>query len=325
MPHAMNPTLTIRLARPDDRGMLLGFIEETGFEPRDADTWDGLRMLAMTAWEGEKLVGAIPLEPRQLQVAPGTVLLSMHETVVAVRPEYRGRGVGTQLQQAVFDQAGDAALVTAFCGEPDSRAYGWYIQNGFLPAMRIDSWFWDEPREAGEAEFQALDPLAPGVDWNAIESLRQASTESIGGIVSRQQRTLRMWLPIHPYHGKYTFRLLTLGGDVSSPQAFALLGIGAMDSQTTRVDVLEFCMPPAQWDRSSLLLRAIGFFAAINGYKPVRWPISQNDPLTRIAKSSGMEVRGTFDMLARALSPAGQYALDPRYTATWRYAGIDYA
>src|SRR2546421_690610 len=109
----MIPPLTIRPAQDADRDMLLGFIEEMGFNPRDAATWDGLQMQAMTAWQGDKLIGAIPLEPRPLQAAPGTVVPSIHETVVAIRPEFRGSGIGTKLQQAIFDAPpNNAALVT---------------------------------------------------------------------------------------------------------------------------------------------------------------------------------------------------------------------
>src|SRR5688500_5707215 len=93
--------VTIRHAQKEDREPVLDFIRAMGFNPRDAVTWDGLHMTAVTAWAGSELVGAIPLEARPFQLAPGTVVTTLHQTAVAVHPDYRGRGVGSQLQAAL--------------------------------------------------------------------------------------------------------------------------------------------------------------------------------------------------------------------------------
>src|SRR3954470_19961683 len=101
MPQRPTHKLQIRLARPDDRDRILDFIHQMGFNPRDTVTWDTLQMTAMTAWTGDELIGAIPLEPRPLQLAPGNVVTTLHQTAVAVHPDYRGKGIGTRLQRAL--------------------------------------------------------------------------------------------------------------------------------------------------------------------------------------------------------------------------------
>src|SRR5205814_5271480 len=127
---------TVRRSTPVDRDAILAFIARMGFNPRDAVTWDGLNMWSMTAWHDDRLVGAISVEPRLLKISATQSVRALHETVVAVDPEFRSGGLGTRLQQALFEQAaGEAECVTVFREDPTSPAYRWYLKNGFTRAM----------------------------------------------------------------------------------------------------------------------------------------------------------------------------------------------
>src|SRR4051794_27045856 len=105
----------IRLARADERGQILQFVQAMGFNPRDEVTWDGLGMLAISAWRAGEPIGAIPIELRPLRVTTGRTLQCAHETVVAVHPQHRSRGIGSAMQAALFDALrGRAQLVGVF-------------------------------------------------------------------------------------------------------------------------------------------------------------------------------------------------------------------
>lgn len=315
--------MIIRPSQPADRDAILAFIAEMGFNPRDAATWNGLNMRAMTAWDGATLVAAIPLEPRLLRTHNGTCVHAVHETVVATRPEYRGKGLGSALQQALLDAAPDAAqLATVFREDPASPAYRWYLTNGFTPVVHVDSWFNDNPRDTG-ASVESFPDGVPEKDGD-IEWLRRNSSGQSGGLIDRQQRPLSRWLPVHPYRSRYQFHcVMTRTAD--RVVGFALLGVGTLHSQTTRADILDFCTLDSSTDLAQPLLDAVCSLAAQNGWTPVRWSLASSDPLTQLAIARAWESRWSFDMLARPLRPEAQPLLAPNAVARWRFAGIDYA
>lgn len=302
--------MIIRPSQPADRDRILRFIEEMGFNPRDARTWDGLRMCAMTAWEGDELIGALPLEPRVIQSEEGPIE-TVHETVVAVRPESRNRGIGSALQEALFDSPpGGAMLASVFREDPNSPAYRWYIRNGFVPAMRIESWFKGEPRSSDERmEREVWECSDPRIDWQCVEESWDRMMGAAGGVISRRQRPLRKWLEVHPYLRRYQFLIL-----IAPSVGYALLGVGKMHSETTRVDVLELCGAEPSW-----ILKCVEQFAARNNHHPIRWPLAKSDPLREVAQAQKMTSGWSFDMLVRPLNGAR-----PK-TDKWRYAGTDYA
>ena len=106
----------IRFSGPGDRDALLQFIRDMGFNARDAATWDQLGMCAATAWRSGTLVGAIPLEPRWLQIDPGVVVPTVHVTTTAVAPELRGQGTGSRLQAAILEHPPNGGGCPGFSG-----------------------------------------------------------------------------------------------------------------------------------------------------------------------------------------------------------------
>jgi GNAT superfamily N-acetyltransferase len=302
--YAMTSEPIIRLSTADDRDAILAFIAKSGFNPRDAITWDGLKMMAMTAWQDDRLIGAIPFEPRQLRIAADLTVPTIHETTVAIGPDHRGGGLGSRMQSAIFEQRpSNSELVTVFREDPASPAYRWYLKNGFSAVMKIHSWFCDRPIADGLLPrfWMFSDPLAP---WSAFGHQNP---------VGRVDRDLKSWLAMHPYRKRYRFWIIA---DESG--AAALLGVGTMHSQTERADVLEWTAPDGS--SAEQLLQAICNVAVMKDWRPVRVPLAENDPRTELLKARCWESRWSFDMLARSLS-ANFTEAKP---VDWRYAGIDY-
>ncbi len=300
---------SIRLSAPGDREKILAFVKQSGFNPRDAHTWDGLGMFAMTAWEGEKLVGAIPLEPRTIVLGPGRKANALHQTVVAIAEAHRGAGLGSRMQNEIPCVARpDVEMLSVFREEPASRAYRWYTRNGFSPKMHIDSWFCDEPKgEIADVKFTKAAELTAA---DELSDLWKEQFQGAAGLIDRDSRPLSAWLMIHPYRGLYEFWLARTGG------AYALLGVGTMHSETKRIDVLEFVSDNKS---SEKLLRAVAGWASKEGLCPVRWPLASEDAFVPLAQALGFERRWGFDMMVKLLDglvlPADN----------WRYSGIDYA
>jgi hypothetical protein len=283
-------------------------------------------MCAVTAWDKSQLVGAIPMEPRNLQIAPGLIVPSIHQTAVAVRPDHRGMGLGSRMQ-ALLDkyQPNDAVIATVFRNDESSGAYQWYRQNGFFPAMHIDSWLITHPETiASKEDIHLLDLSKDHIDWHAIEALWHYTLGTrTGGFVDRTDRPLRGWLPVHPYRKRYEFALVVRQDVNRDLCAYALIGTGTLRSDTERLDILEFC---AIGSEEEPLLCDIAAYASRKGCTPLRWALADQDPNCAVAKRTGLKPGWNFDMLVRPLQARDIGTTIPQVgqPSVWRYQSIDF-
>jgi len=308
--------IELRMSRPGDADAILAFIAAMGFTPRDRVTWDGLGMIAPLATRGTEIVGAIPIELRPVKIAPNLAVQWAHQTCVAVHPDLRGDGVGTRLQALLRSSLPDGTqMMGVYREDPDSPAYKWYLRNGFRKAMTIVSW----TTEISETKIDS--PLIPSPPpegetpgatregTRVAHAWRRARTD--GCFVDQSQRALHKWLDVHPYRLRYRFEII--GND----DAYALLGIGALHSNSNRADVLDFVAD--ETSAENLLDRCI-VRARELGASPLRWAMVERDPNVRLARSRGMSPGWTFDLLIHETTPG--LHVD---ASNWRYASIDFA
>ncbi len=159
------------------------------------------------------------------------------------------------MQQAIADQRpAGAQLVTVFREEPQSPAYRWYLKNGFFKAIQIYAWFCDEPGTiVGDDLPRTWKVGEASIPWNEVErAWTHHPVSQSAGRVDRTSRGLKDWLTVHPYRHRYSFRILA-----DAPGNFALLGVGALHSDTIRADVLELMPSDAHPSTIESLLRAI--------------------------------------------------------------------
>ncbi|MGZ0026337.1 N-acetyltransferase family protein [Stenotrophomonas sp. S4] len=134
----------LRDARPDDAAAcidLRGRTRENAFSAAQlaelgitVDSWAaGIAhgdSIGRVAWEGERMVGYCFADRDS-----GEVL------VLALLPEYEGRGIGRQLLQEVVSltrDAGHRRLFLACSADPRSRSHGFYRRLGWRPTGEID-------------------------------------------------------------------------------------------------------------------------------------------------------------------------------------------
>lgn len=134
----------VRDARPEDAAAcidLRGRTRENAFSAAQlaalgitAQTWaegiSGGDFIGRVAWDGERVAGYCFADHDS-----GEVL------VLALLPDYEGRGIGRQLLQEVVSltrDAGHQRLFLACSADPRSRSHGFYRRLGWRPTGAID-------------------------------------------------------------------------------------------------------------------------------------------------------------------------------------------
>ncbi len=125
---------------PDEIEQMLS-IRNAIFPPISAEDWRRFpsNTASMAFLDGIP-IGAIPLDRREFQVAPGRVINTAFEHAVGTRADFRSRGVGTAMIEAAREfLQGRAEALMVYRGAERSPGYRFYERSGHrdLVYMRI--------------------------------------------------------------------------------------------------------------------------------------------------------------------------------------------
>ena len=140
--------LTCREYRSEDIEDLLR-IRNAIFPPLTVEQWRATEpeMTGSLAYLGDEVVGAIPLEQRDFQVAPGTVIRTAFENAVGTREDMRSRGVGSAMITAAREFLADRCdMLMVYRGGERTNGYNFYVKSGHRDLIYLRTATW-QPRE----------------------------------------------------------------------------------------------------------------------------------------------------------------------------------
>ncbi len=178
--------LVCREYRPEDVHDLLG-IRNAIFPPLTAEQWRS-REPAMTAslayLDGEP-VGAIPLDQRPFQAAPGAVIRTVFENAVGTREDMRSKGIGSAMIAAAREFLADRVdMLMVYRGAERSNGYNFYIKSGHRDLIYIRQAVWQPDAGSGEAAVLGLDDLY--AEEEAVYAAHLATYGGYGGFPPRR-------------------------------------------------------------------------------------------------------------------------------------------
>ena len=145
--------MTYREYRPDDAEDLLS-IRNAIFPPLSLEQWRDCEPsnTAVMAYRGDEPVGAIPMEFRPFQVAPGTVIDTIFEHAVGTREDMRSKGIGSGMIDAAREFLTDRAeAMMVYRGAERSAGYRFYEKTGHVDLIYLRTATW-EPEKADETD-----------------------------------------------------------------------------------------------------------------------------------------------------------------------------
>ena len=132
---------------PEDTADVLEVRNPT-FGPLSEEDWDRYcpGMTAGMAYLDGEVVGAIPLDQRDFLLAPHLSVPVAFENCVAVKEEYRSRGIGTAIIAAAREFMADRCdLLMVYRGGERSTGYRFYHKTGHRDLLYLAEVRWDPP------------------------------------------------------------------------------------------------------------------------------------------------------------------------------------
>lgn len=181
--------ITFREYTPDDAEDLLE-IRNAIFPPLTVQQWRKTEHenTASMAYEGDEVVGAIPLEYRTFKLAPGCDISVCFEHAVGTREDMRGRGIGSGMIQKAREFLQDhCEMLLVYRGAERSIGYNFYVKSGHVDLIYMRGGTWDPnespPSASDNCSAGDLDDLL--AQSEDIHPVYQAMYGDIGGFPPR--------------------------------------------------------------------------------------------------------------------------------------------
>lgn len=286
---------------------VLSLIRGSDSTNRSSETWNANGMTAVTAFDGGRLIGALPLERRAFSLGDGRFMDILWISAAHVLPEYRGRGIGTAMDGKIDEYfMPERKAVFVYRGDETSLAYKWYAKLGYREVLPILSFKKDVARpQTGTGGGRLL--LETEEDFRKWEGrLHSCFNRNAGLCGGFPKRPPWFWSDKFRHHYykefyRYGIMALTRGEEVS---AYAFIGETSLRDDVPRIDILELICPEDGGAGDELLGAVMGV-AFTRALKEVRIQVSSQEPLLKRVREAGFTSRMRFSMMARIADPAG--------------------
>jgi len=312
--------MQIRPYSPELLSQALELSKRSDSTPRTAETWGGNQLKAVLAFQDDKPIGIIPLEPRIFKVSASRYVNALWVSGAHVDEPYRSGGIGTAMDAGIAKFYPDADAIFAYRQDETSRAYQWYIKRGYQPLCSILSF----KKEAAKA--------VTNISYHIYETQKDMESQgkSLLGLFEKTaghsggypKRTVSFWAhtrEFHYYKNFYKYFLLTIEeqGDLC---AYAFVGETSIRDGIKRLDILEL-ISPLEDQILQKVFDAVFDLARKAKLQQVRIQCAQTDPLINQVKAMGFTLRWQTNILGKALKPA---AVNEKAAREWKYFQIDY-
>ncbi|HCU37505.1 MAG TPA: hypothetical protein DGT21_19360 [Armatimonadetes bacterium] len=277
---------TFREYTPADADDLLS-IRNAIFPPLTLDRWREAEEAntASLAYLGDEIVGAIPMEFRDIQLAPGAVASTIFEHAVGTREDMRSKGIGGGMIDAAREFLRDRVeVMMVYRGAERSPGYKFYEKTGHVDLLYLRTCTWEPAAgPGGNCATGGLDEFL--ADAEAVASVFAGMFAGHGGFPYRtgpeywpmaMARSIYHVLPQQTHYIRYPRT-----GDL---QGYIMVGERTGERADQPLQVLDVAATgPGSLEEC---LKALANLAADLG-KPVTWMLSSEHPCLQAAIETG--------------------------------------
>ncbi|MEN6302320.1 MAG: GNAT family N-acetyltransferase, partial [Armatimonadia bacterium] len=199
--------LVCREAAPADVSDILT-VRNAIFPPLSEEQWHRTEpaMTCSLAYMDGEPVGAIPLDQRDFQVAPGAVVTTAFENAVGTREDMRSKGIGAAMICAAKDFLADRCdMLMVYRGGERTNGYNFYVKSGHRDLIYLRTALWQPGETSSPGAVLPVEDLHNEED--AVYNAFHATYAAYGGFPPR-------------YPGYWRFALSRMIYDVLPQETF---------------------------------------------------------------------------------------------------------
>ena len=293
--------MKIRTYVSSDLSNMQALTERSQGTNRTRLTWEGNRMMGGVAYNEDKLVGAIPLEPREFSLGLEKTIPILWVTGAHVDSEFRRQGLGRKIYNKITESYyPEYDGVFVYRGEENSLAYKWYIQLGFQVLLPIISY---KIAVRQSKNVPMYDCIVFDESHNNIKLYNSFQTNfgEFGGSMCRHQQYLFDRINTHFYQDSYQYYVLSIINK-SRIKSYAVLGLTEIRDGVQRFDVLDHSVPDTDQARNELF-EAVMDFAHKKQLEEVRIQTSFQHPGRNFFEKFGFIYRWRTNLMGSLINP----------------------
>ena len=288
---------------PDHLDDVLSLLDRSDNTNRTKETWSQNQLTAVLAYDNDRLVGAVPLEPRKICIGNDERLKVLWITGAHVDPSYRSQGVGSRLVSVIQEKFyPEYHGVFVYRADENSRAYKWYSNIGFHALTPILSLYSNVSDISGTTDFQVFSKLDEIIaqESNVLACYSRLYSQ-YGGTFGRNAGSWEKRITYHYYKESYNYHLIVIPRK-NLCESYALIGETSMVDGVHRYDVLEYCVANDDKNRDKLFT-AVQVFAKQNSFNDIRLQLSSNDESLPWMREHQWKYRWRTNILGRLFYP----------------------
>ncbi len=295
--------IKIRKFKDNDLRDMLDLSQRSDSTTRYTDTWQGNNMVAVLAFDEDKLIGAIPFEPRIFTIGAGKMLKILWISGAHIDATYRSQGIGTMADNHIKEAFYPEYMgVFAYREDEGSAAYRWYKKLGYQALLPITSFKKQVERPNAEPVYVLLQDRDEIKRWqSSLYECFKKHTAMYGGFSKRHKQFWEEKFETHDYKKFYTYSMLLLL-QRDSLIAYALLGETDMRDGISRFDILEMILPDDEKTKERFY-NAVMHHAWQKKLKEVRIQVSSQDPHIEWIMQKGFTHRWRTNVIGKLFNP----------------------
>jgi len=292
-----------------DQKSVIDLIRRSDNTSRRNDTWADNDMTASLAYDGDKLIGAIPLEKRHFSLGGKNSINVLWVSGAHVEAEYRSKGIGRKLDEiARYEFYDKYQAILVYRQDENSRAYKWYESLGYYHLLSILAFKKNTHSNFDpfyDFQYQEVDGDLCDTEIDMFECFLRNGGNQHGGSPNRYLGYWSKKLKAHYYKEYYKYFVLTITKN-DQVTSFAILGETKFKDNIERLEILEYCVSSDNLEQKELF-SSVQQFAVERELEEIRVQLSQQDSLLPLAKEFGFELRWRSNILGVMINPSALF------------------
>lgn len=273
---------------------------------RDENTWLANNMDGILCFEGDKLIGILPFEHRELKLDQKESIYVLWITGAHVDPIYRSSGIGsTCIKYIEKHYYPKYNFIFVYRNNPESLAYKWYKKNNFHHLLNILSLKFSHNciksiNSDFYNEYILLDNIVEVKKHeNYLFECYYYNNKNMSGSKVRSSESWSKNITSNYYYKYYKYSVVVIKSE-SKFISYALLGRTNFKDQIDRFDILEFSCPDIYQEKNKLILSIINHANQLR-IPEIRIQLSNQDNIFYDLLNLGFEYRWQTNILGKVI------------------------